>query len=235
LAGRIPKEARLKYPATLVALLGLATVLGAGCAPSVDLRMAVEVISDPVEANVTFKGRDLGSTPASLEVKTFDELMSIAAKREGAPVYEKRIRILAPDKAQLVFRFGTDVSEVAKRLGLAQVLVFDYSERVSFDSGKSELKPDGLPVLDKQAEILRVYFPRVDVFVCGHTDSTGGEDLNLRLSLERARTVADFLIARGVPRERLMVQGFGKEFPNDTNENPAGRATNRRTELILPQ
>jgi len=197
--------------------------------------MAVEVVSDPGAASVTFKGKEVGSTPANLEVKTFDELMSIAAKREGAPISEKRVRILAPDKAQLVFRFGSSASEVAKKLGLTQVLVFDYSEKVSFDSGKSELKPDGLPILNKQADILKGYFPNVDVFVCGHTDSTGGDDLNLRLSLDRARVVSDYLAARGVPKERLKVQGFGKEYPADSNETPAGRANNRRTELILPQ
>lgn len=209
--------------------------LGTGCTPKVDLKMAVEVVSDPGAASVTFKGKGVGTTPASLEVKTFDELMSIAASKDGAPVSEKRVRILSPEKAQLVFRFGTDASQVARKLGLTKVLVFDYSEKVSFDSGRSELKPDGLPILNKQADILTSYFPKVDVFVCGHTDSTGGDDLNLALSLDRARVVSDYLIARGVPKERLKVQGFGKEYPNDSNESQAGRANNRRTELILPQ
>ncbi len=215
--------------------LASAVVSAAACAPKVDLKMAVEVVSDPGPATVTFKGKEVGATPAALEVKTFDELMSIAARKDGAPIAEKRVRILSPEKAQLVFRFGTEASAVAKKLGLAKVLVFDYSEKVSFDSGRSELKPDGLPVLNRQAEILTGYFPGVDVYVCGHTDSTGGDDLNLKLSLDRARVVSDYLVARGVPKERLKVQGFGKEYPNDTNETPAGRATNRRTELILPQ
>ena len=224
----------MKHRARAVAL-AVAATLAAACTPATDLRMAVEVVSSPGEATVTFKGKDLGPTPAALEVRSFDELMSIAASREGAPVAEKRIRILSPERAQLVFRFGAEASAVAKRLGLAEVLVFDYSEKVSFDSGRSELKPEGLPILDRQAEILKRYFPNVDVFVCGHTDSTGGDDLNLALSLDRARVVSDVLVARGVPAERLKVQGFGKEYPNDTNETPAGRANNRRTELILPQ
>ncbi len=221
----------------LVRALALASAAAsaAACAPKVDLKMAVEVVSDPGPATVTFKGKEIGATPAALEVKTFDELMSIAARKDGAPIAEKRVRILSPDKAQLVFRFGTEASAVAKKLGLAKVLVFDYSEKVSFDSGRSELKPEGLPVLNRQAEILTGYFPGVDVYVCGHTDSTGGDDLNLALSLDRARVVSDYLVARGIPKERLKVQGFGKEYPNDSNETPAGRANNRRTELILPQ
>ena len=221
--------------ARALAVVVASVAFAAACGPKVDLKMAVEVVSDPGEATVTFKGKDVGSTPAAVQVTTFDELMSIAARREGAPVSEKRVRIIAPDKAQLVFRFGTDASAVAKKLGLAQVLVFDYSEKVSFDSGRSELKPDGLPILNKQADILKTYFPNVDVYVCGHTDSTGGDDLNLKLSLDRARVVSDFLVGRGVPKERLKVQGFGKEYPNDTNETSAGRGNNRRTELILPQ
>ena len=218
-----------------LALVLVSAAFVSACGPKVDLKMAVEVVSDPGTATVTFKGKDVGSTPASLEVTTFDELMSIAARREGAPISEKRVRIIAPDKAQLVFRFGADASAVAKKLGLTQVLVFDYSEKVSFDSGKSELKPDGLPILSRQAEILKGYFPNVDVYVCGHTDSTGGDDLNLKLSLDRARVVSDFLVARGVPKDRLKVQGFGKEYPNDTHDTLAGRGNNRRTELILPQ
>ena len=218
------------------AALGPALVLlFAACTPKTELRMAVDVVSDPGAARVTFKGKELGTTPATVDVTTFDELMSIAASREGAPVSEKRIRILSPEKAQLVFRFGEEVTAVAKKLGLSQVLVFDYTEKVAFDSGRSELKPDGLPILDKQAEILLRYFPKLDVYVCGHTDSTGGEDLNLRLSLERAKVVSDYLVARGVPKDRLRAQGFGKDFPNDSNETAEGRANNRRTELILPQ
>lgn len=220
----------------LTAVLGLALVLFfAACTPKTELRMTVDVVSDPGAAKVTFKGKELGDTPATVDVKTFDELMSIAASQGTAPLSEKRIRILSPEKAQLVFRFGDDVTAVAKKLGLSRVLVFDYTEKVAFDSGRSELKPAGLPILDKQAEILQRYFPTLDVYVCGHTDSTGGDDLNLELSLDRAKVVSDYLVARGVPKERLRAQGFGKDFPNDTNETAEGRANNRRTELILPQ
>lgn len=225
----------MKSRTSSLALLVVAAAVAPACTPKADLRMAVEVVANPGEAIVTFKGKTVGSTPASLAVRTFDELMSIAARKEDLPVAEKRIRILSPERAQLVFRFGTEASEVAKRLGLTQVLVFDYSEKVSFDVGRSELKLEGLPVLNRQADILKKYFPNVDLFVCGHTDSTGGDDLNLKLSLDRARVVADYLVARGVSSARLKVEGFGREYPNDTNDTPAGRANNRRTELILPQ
>lgn len=218
------------------ALLALASALGltTACAKQVPMKMAVEVVSEPDKAAVSFKGKEVGDTPANLDVGTFEELMAIAAKKENASVVEKRVRILSPDKAQLIFRFG-DVSPVAKKLGYSKVLVFDYSERVSFDSGKAELKPDALSILNRQAEILKLYFPEVEVNVCGHTDSTGGDDLNLKLSVDRAKAVSDYLAAAGVPKPKLKPQGFGKDYPIATNATADGRGTNRRTELILPQ
>ncbi len=212
-----------------------AALLAAACTRQIPMKMAVEVVAEPEKAEVTFKGKALGETPANVQVGTFDELMSIAATRENAPVSEKRIRILSPDQAQLIFRFGTEVSPVAKKLGLTKVLVFDYSERVSFDSGKAELKPEALPILNRQAEILNQYFPGVTVHVCGHTDSTGGDELNMKLSVERAQAVANYLTAAKVDKARLVPEGFGKDYPIAPNATPDGRATNRRTELILPQ
>lgn len=215
-------------------LAACAVLVSVGCA-KVDLKMAVDVVSEPAAAEVVYKGKALGATPQAVNVNTFDELMSIAAKQGDKAIAEKRIRIVAPDKAQLIFRFGDEKSALAKKLGLANVMVFDYSEKVAFDSGKSELKPDALPILNKQADILNKYFPNVDVYVCGHTDNTGGADLNLNLSLKRSQVVTDYLVARGVPKPRLKSQGFGADYPSDTNATAAGRATNRRTELVLPQ
>ena len=218
-------------------VLGLALVLSAGCAKTVELRMAVEVTSAPEKAQVRYKGKDLGETPQKLEIKTFEDLESIAATRTDLDVVEKRIRILSPDQAQLIFRMGKgeQASPVAKKLGIERILIFDYSEKVSFDSGKFDLKPDALPILNKQADILNQYFPKAVIHVCGYTDSTGGDELNLKLSLKRAEVVTNFLVARGVSKDRVQVHGFGKEYAVDNNATPVGRALNRRTEIALPQ
>jgi outer membrane protein OmpA-like peptidoglycan-associated protein len=194
----------------------------------------VDVVSDPGVAFVSFKGKEIGSTPASLGVATYTELLSIGARREGQEAVERRIRFLSPSKAQVAFRFG-EPGPLARRLGLTRVLVFDFSDNVAFDSGKAELKADGLAVLEKQAEVLSSAFDDVDVFVCGHTDSTGSDALNLRLSLERAQVVTSFLTGKGVLAARLKPEGFGKEYPVESNATPEGRALNRRTELVLPQ
>jgi outer membrane protein OmpA-like peptidoglycan-associated protein len=225
----------MKHLLRIASVLAVAT-LATGCAKTIPLNMAVEVVAEPGTADVTYKGKQLGATPANVDVKTFDDLSAIMAKQGDLEVVERRVRILSPDKAQLIFRMGKgQESAVAKKLGLAKVLVFDYAEKVSFDSGKAELKQDALPILAKQAEILNQYFPNAVVNVCGHTDSTGGDDFNLKLSLDRAEQVAAFLEKQNVAKSRMKIHGFGKDYPVDSNTTPQGRGLNRRTEIVLPQ
>ncbi len=195
----------------------------------------VEVLSDPPAAAISFQGKPVGTTPFSFNVQSEKDLIDVVASRKDESVVERRIRFVSQDKAQVFFRFGTDPSALARKLGLTKVLVLENSEKISFDSGQSVLKPEGIPVLQREAAILKAYFPTVDVFVCGHTDSTGSDSLNLKLSLERARSAAAVLSGEGIPKERMKVQGFGKEYPIDSNDTPAGRAVNRRTEFVLPQ
>ena len=148
---------------------------------------------------------------------------------------EKRIRFVSSDRAEILFRFGTEPSALAKKLGLKKVVVVEASERVSFDSGQATLKPEWKPILQRLAGVLQTYFTGADVFVCGHTDSTGSEAFNNRLSNDRARSVAKVLEDEGIAKGRLKVQGFGKHYPLEGNDTSAGRAANRRTELVLPQ
>jgi outer membrane protein OmpA-like peptidoglycan-associated protein len=223
------KPIRLGIPVAFAALL-------AGCTRGVEMKMAVDVLSEPEKATVTYKGKVLGETPKSLNVKTFEEISSINATSGDLDIVEKRIRIITPDQAQVIFRLGKGgISPVAKKLGLTRVLVFEYAEKVCFDSGKSDLKPDALTVLTTQAEILNQYFPKATVYVCGYTDSTGSDALNDKLSLQRAEAVRNFLVNQKVDSARLKTQGFGKQFEVATNATAEGRALNRRTEVILPE
>src|SRR5512143_2086516 len=236
---------RLAFPIAVAALL-------AGCShtvepkvepkveptpePKVEMKMAVDVLSEPEKATVSYKGKVLGETPQSLKVSTFEDVSSITATSADLDVIEKRIRTLSPDQAEVIFRLGKGgISPIAKRLGLTRILIFEYAEKVCFDSGTADLKPDALPVLVRQAEILNQYFPKADVYVCGYTDSTGSDALNDRLSLQRAETVRNFLVSHNVDATRLKTQGFGKQFEVASNATPEGRALNRRTEVILPE
>jgi outer membrane protein OmpA-like peptidoglycan-associated protein len=224
------KRAHLVAMAVGVALTG-------ACAKKIEMKMAVDVLSEPEKAEVKFRNKALGQAPRSLNIVTFDDLEAITATAGADNVIEKRVRILTPEKAQLIFRFGKEPSPLAKKLGATRLLVFEYAERVSFDTSKFDLKPDARPILDRQKDILNGYFPNAKVYVCGYTDSTGGDDLNSKLSLDRANAVRAYLSsgANPVPAARLEPRGFGKDFPQDDNATSAGRAANRRTEIVLPQ
>ncbi|MDQ2969800.1 MAG: OmpA family protein, partial [Acidobacteriota bacterium] len=199
-------------------------------------KMTVDVLSEPGSADVEYRNKSVGPVPQRIGIETFEDLDSIQAKSADGQVVEKRIRILSPETAQVIFRFAKDASPLAKKLGAARLLVFEYSEKVSFDIGKADLKPEALPILNKQKEILNTYFPAAKAYVLGYTDSTGSDDLNLKLSLERANAVFNYLSAAGgVSKARLEPRGFGKDFPVETNGTAAGRAANRRTEVVLPQ
>jgi outer membrane protein OmpA-like peptidoglycan-associated protein len=222
------KSTRLALPLALASLL-------AGCTHGVEMKMAVDVLSEPEKATVTYKGKIIGETPKSFNVQTFEDVSSITASIADLDVVEKRIRIVSPDQAQVIFRMGKGgISPVAKKLGMTRVLVFEYAEKVCFDSAKSDLKPDALPVLAKQAEILNQYFPKAVAYVCGYTDATGTDAFNDKLSLQRAEAVRSFLVNHNVDAARLKTQGFGKQFEVAPNATVEGRALNRRTEVILP-
>jgi outer membrane protein OmpA-like peptidoglycan-associated protein len=226
----------MKHAARLALPLALAVLPACKHAAEVEMKTAIDVLSEPEKATVTYKGKVLGETPQSLHVQTFEDVSSITASSSGLDVVEKRIRIISAEQAQVIFRLGKGgVSPVAKKLGLARVLVFEYAEKVCFDSARSDLKPDALPVLARQAEILNQYFPKAVVYVCGYTDSTGTDAFNEKLSLQRAETVRNFLVNQKVDGSRIRTQGFGKQFEVASNATPEGRALNRRTEVILPE
>jgi outer membrane protein OmpA-like peptidoglycan-associated protein len=101
---------------------------------------------------------------------------------------------------------------------------------LSFAVGRADLNPSLRPVLDQFAKGLD---STVQVRIVGHTDSTGSDAVNDPLSLERARTVRNYLEDRGVPSSRLMIEGRGSRQPVADNTSDAGRAKNRRVEIFL--
>lgn len=219
----------------LAVLAALAAVSCQGPATDPAAAIQVQVTSSPEGCELFLGGKDLGAAPRSLTVPGMESLLDLGARSGSAALVEKRIRFLAENRAEVVFVFGEGASKTAKALGLARILVFDYGTGVTFELNKADLRPAFLPLLSRQATLLKDRFKDVDVFVCGHTDALGAQDFNLSLSLARARSVAADLEARGVPKGRLKVQGFGSAFPVASNATEQDRALNRRTEIVLPQ
>ena len=103
---------------------------------------------------------------------------------------------------------------------------------VLFDTGKYTLKPETKISLAKVAGILAAY-PGLKLQVEGYTDSVGGDDYNQKLSENRAGAVSDFLISQGVTQGNISATGYGKTHPVADNGTPAGRAQNRRVNLVV--
>ena len=93
------------------------------------------------------------------------------------------------------------------------------------------IRPVDQPVLDEAAETLKGN-PNVKVYVNGYCDAIGTRAYNLRLSQRRAEAVATYLEDKGIPASQLIPQGFGKTHFVATNRTAAGRAQNRRVELV---
>ncbi|MDP2874876.1 MAG: OmpA family protein [Holophaga sp.] len=103
---------------------------------------------------------------------------------------------------------------------------------VLFQNGKAVLLPPAREKLAKIAGILSTH-KGLKIEADGYTDSNGGDELNQRLSEERARNTMDFLVSQGVPSGSITHKGFGKENPIASNETEAGRQENRRVELVV--
>jgi outer membrane protein OmpA-like peptidoglycan-associated protein len=101
---------------------------------------------------------------------------------------------------------------------------------VTFETGRSKLRPDSYTILDLVATSL-VNNPDINVEIAGYTDNTGSVATNLRLSQARADAVRAYLAAKGVTPGRMVAMGYGPESPIATNATPDGRAQNRRVEL----
>jgi outer membrane protein OmpA-like peptidoglycan-associated protein len=103
---------------------------------------------------------------------------------------------------------------------------------LSFDVNSATLKPELRPVLDQFALGLD---STMLVRIVGHTDSTGSDAINNPLSLQRAQTVRDYLSTHGVPAQRMAIEGRGSREPLADNASDAGRARNRRVEILLSE
>lgn len=101
---------------------------------------------------------------------------------------------------------------------------------VHFEHDSAQLSPSSTTILSQAADSLRGQ-ASMRVEVAGHTDSSGSDDYNQRLSRHRAQSVVDYLVSLGIDRTRLSPVGYGESTPVADNGAAAGRASNRRVEF----
>ena len=110
--------------------------------------------------------------------------------------------------------------------------------KITFDSGilfavnSSVLQSQAKLNIDKLSVILNKY-PDTNILVTGHTDSDGSEPFNQTLSEQRAKSVSDYMLSRGIPTARLSITGLGEKDPVATNDTAIGKKQNRRVEIAV--
>lgn len=124
---------------------------------------------------------------------------------------------------------GVDVVQTADNQ-----LKLNIPSDISFDTGRADIKPNLRPILDQFAQGLGSQ-PNTEIRIIGHTDSTGSDAINNPLSLQRAANAREYLAARGVSTQRIMIDGRGEREPVADNNTDAGRAKNRRVEIYLAE
>jgi outer membrane protein OmpA-like peptidoglycan-associated protein len=135
------------------------------------------------------------------------------------------------DKAAMRAQLSEQLNRILATRDSARGLIVSMSD-VLFDTGQYTLKPGAREKLAKVAGILLAY-PGLNIEVDGYTDNVGGDDMNQKLSENRAGAVRDYLVEQGVTTNSVSAKGFGNTLPVASNDNAAGRQANRRVELVV--
>jgi len=156
------------------------------------------------------------------------EADALRAKGEAGNAEAERPKQAAQQvRAQLLEQFNRILETRDTVCGLVITLA-----DVLFDTGRYDLRTGSREQLAKLSSIVLAH-PGLVLQVEGHTDSTGSDELNQRISEQRANAVRNYLIVQGVAGDSISAQGFGKTMPMASNDTAAGRRQNRRVELII--
>lgn len=147
----------------------------------------------------------------------------------GGYLWSKHMEKQKAEMEQATQGTGVSVSQTADNQ-----LKLDIPSDVSFDTNRYEIKSNLRPILDRFATTLNQN-PVTTVTIIGHTDSTGTDEINNPLSVNRAASTRDYLVARGVVTSRIAIDGRGSREPIADNNTSEGRAKNRRVEIFVAE
>lgn len=119
-----------------------------------------------------------------------------------------------------------------KRIDDGIVVTFDENSEVRFASSKHDITAESAKALDKLIAVLTEY-PDTNIVITGNTDSTGGDEMNMKLSERRASSVASYLKGKGISGARITTKGLGETAPIADNSTKEGRSKNRRVDIVI--
>jgi len=192
-----------------------------------------EAIAEPVKARIELKNLEtrkiseipLDSTTGNyVAIAPFNDDYIMTVKKEGY-VYETRYISRIDSTFKTPARVDVEIEPIE----------LNKSYRINdiyFDFNKFDLTNGSKAVLDQLIEFLDEN-PKIQIQIQGYTDNIGNDIENLRLSENRARSVYNYLVDKGIKSTRLTYKGFGKTLPVANNDTEEGRARNRRTVFII--
>ena len=152
----------------------------------------------------------------------------LVAKEEAARADAQRVRKAAQElRAQLL----EQLNHILETTDTPRGLVVNMAD-VLFDTGKYDLRPETREKLAKLSGVVLSH-PGLSLAIEGYTDSTGSDELNQKLSEERAEGVRGYLVEQGLTDSSVTAKGLGKSMPVADNDTSAGRQKNRRVEIIV--
>lgn len=182
----------------------------------------------------------------ALQQENAENKVRLADLEEELSALDERLGGATAERAALIQRLEAQArvkeqfAKVDKMFSQNEARVFREGDTIilrlvglSFDSGASQIKPENFDLLAKVEKAIDV-FPRSELTIEGHTDSHGGDDSNQALSQQRAESVHQYMInAMRIPTYRLIATGYGETRPVASNETEAGRARNRRIDIVI--
>ena len=149
----------------------------------------------------------------------------VATQEEADTLYERAVEVMGFDNVINEYVIRPDAPPASS--GNVRV-----EQAVLFETGSAVIAEEFFPTLELGVLVMTLN-PQVTMIVEGHTDSVGSDQLNQALSERRAQAVVEYLVSRGIARDRLEPVGFGESSPVASNDNAAGRQINRRIEVEL--
>ena len=200
-------------------------------------RLAAELVAYIEQMNNENQALGQEKSENEMRLTEMEEELAALDERLGGATAERAALI---QRLEAQARVKEQFEQVEKMFTPAEARVFREGDNIilrltglTFDSGKSQIKPGSFDLLAKVEKAIDV-FPRSELIIEGHTDSFGSDDANQALSQERAESVQQYMInAMRIPTYRLIATGYGETRPVASNETESGRARNRRIDIVI--
>ncbi len=200
--------------------------------------LALERASEAEKARMDAEAKAREAEKARMEIEAKGRQLEEARRLAELRAQEaERAKLAALAEAEKAAKARAEAAQLAKEVSDLKAkqtergIVLTMGD-VLFATAQSTLFPGGIRSVQKLAGFLKKY-PERQVLIEGHTDSVGSEEYNLGLSEKRADAVREELVRQGISPERIFTRGYGKKYPEASNDTPVGRQQNRRVEVII--